>query len=29
MFTGIIEELGEVTAVEQLADASRFRLRGP
>ncbi|MEV1046594.1 riboflavin synthase [Streptomyces sp. NPDC049916] len=29
MFTGIIEELGEVTAVEQLTDASRFRLRGP
>ncbi|MFF8556815.1 riboflavin synthase [Streptomyces sp. NPDC015501] len=29
MFTGIIEELGEVTAVEPLADASRFRLRGP
>ncbi|MFB6529679.1 riboflavin synthase [Streptomyces sp. NPDC056399] len=29
MFTGIVEELGEVTAVEQLEDASRFRLRGP
>ncbi|WP_424214832.1 riboflavin synthase [Streptomyces sp. BI20] len=29
MFTGIVEELGEVTAVEQLADAARFRLRGP
>ncbi|MEV7615913.1 riboflavin synthase [Streptomyces sp. NPDC089799] len=29
MFTGIVEELGEVTEVEQLADASRFRLRGP
>ncbi|MDH6227963.1 MULTISPECIES: riboflavin synthase [Streptomyces] len=29
MFTGIIEELGEVTAVERLADAARFRLRGP
>ncbi|MFJ9330399.1 riboflavin synthase [Streptomyces sp. NPDC101230] len=29
MFTGIVEELGEVTAVEELADASRFRLRGP
>ncbi|MEU3315885.1 riboflavin synthase [Streptomyces sp. NPDC048387] len=29
MFTGIVEELGEVTAVEQLAEASRFRLRGP
>ncbi|GAV40369.1 riboflavin synthase [Streptomyces acidiscabies] len=29
MFTGIVEELGEVTAVETLDDASRFRLRGP
>lgn len=29
MFTGIVEELGEVTAVEQLGDSSRFRLRGP
>ncbi|BFP56649.1 riboflavin synthase [Streptomyces fimicarius] len=29
MFTGIVEELGEVTAVERLSDASRFRLRGP
>ncbi|OKK15125.1 riboflavin synthase subunit alpha [Streptomyces sp. CB00455] len=29
MFTGIVEELGEVAAVEQLAQASRFRLRGP
>ncbi|MEU6979963.1 MULTISPECIES: riboflavin synthase [unclassified Streptomyces] len=29
MFTGIVEELGEVVAVEQLPDASRFRLRGP
>ncbi|MET9693794.1 riboflavin synthase [Streptomyces sp. NPDC006514] len=29
MFTGIVEELGEVTAVEQLEEASRFRLRGP
>ncbi|MFB7212276.1 riboflavin synthase [Streptomyces sp. NPDC056255] len=29
MFTGIVEELGEVTSVEKLADASRFRLRGP
>ncbi|WP_432160825.1 riboflavin synthase [Streptomyces sp. NRRL F-5630] len=29
MFTGIVEELGEVVAVEELADASRFRLRGP
>jgi riboflavin synthase len=29
VFTGIVEELGEVTAVESLGDASRFRLRGP
>jgi riboflavin synthase len=29
VFTGIVEELGEVVAVEQLTDASRFRLRGP
>jgi riboflavin synthase len=29
VFTGIVEELGEVTAVEKLDDASRFRLRGP
>ncbi|MEU8998221.1 riboflavin synthase [Streptomyces caniferus] len=29
MFTGIVEELGEVVAVENLGDASRFRLRGP
>ncbi|MEU7039608.1 riboflavin synthase [Streptomyces varsoviensis] len=29
MFTGIVEELGEVTAVEDLGDASRFSLRGP
>ncbi len=29
MFTGIVEELGEVTAFENLGDASRFRLRGP
>lgn len=29
MFTGIVEELGEIVAVEQLTDASRFRLRGP
>lgn len=28
MFTGIVEELGEVTAVEQLGDSCRFRLRG-
>ncbi|WP_327188646.1 riboflavin synthase [Streptomyces xinghaiensis] len=29
MFTGIVEELGEVAAVEDLGDSSRFRLRGP
>ncbi|MEU1624679.1 riboflavin synthase [Streptomyces sp. NPDC020096] len=29
MFTGIVEELGEVVAVEDLGDASRFTLRGP
>ncbi|MCX4821702.1 riboflavin synthase [Streptomyces sp. NBC_01142] len=29
MFTGIVEELGEVTAVENLGDSYRFRLRGP
>ncbi|MFC0598796.1 riboflavin synthase [Streptomyces palmae] len=29
MFTGIVEELGEVVAVENLEDSSRFRLRGP
>ncbi|WP_217165561.1 riboflavin synthase [Streptomyces sp. AC512_CC834] len=29
MFTGIVEELGEITAVEMLDDACRFRLRGP
>jgi riboflavin synthase len=29
VFTGIVEELGEITAVENLDDASRFRVRGP
>ncbi|MEV5510288.1 riboflavin synthase [Streptomyces orinoci] len=29
MFTGIVEELGEVVAVESLGDSSRIRLRGP
>ncbi|MFH9421999.1 riboflavin synthase [Streptomyces sp. NPDC017529] len=29
MFTGIVEELGEVAAVENLGDSSRFTLRGP
>ena len=29
MFTGLIEELGEVLSVEDLGDSSRIRLRGP
>ncbi|WP_285113950.1 riboflavin synthase [Leifsonia sp. fls2-241-R2A-40a] len=29
MFTGIIEELGEVTAVERTDDAARITVRGP
>jgi riboflavin synthase len=29
VFTGIVEELGEVVAVEELADASRLTVRGP
>ncbi|HEV7627291.1 MAG TPA: riboflavin synthase [Streptomyces sp.] len=29
MFTGIVEELGEVVAVDELPGAARFRLRGP
>jgi riboflavin synthase len=29
VFTGIVEELGEVVAVADLGDASRFTLRGP
>ncbi|WP_431784231.1 riboflavin synthase [Streptomyces chumphonensis] len=29
MFTGIVEELGEVTAIENLGDSSRLTLRGP
>ena len=29
MFTGIVEELGEVVAVEPLADAARLTVRGP
>jgi riboflavin synthase len=29
MFTGIVEELGVVTGVEELADAARLTLRGP
>ncbi len=29
MFTGIVEELGEVVGVDELPGAARFRLRGP
>nr|WP_202507504.1 riboflavin synthase [Amycolatopsis rubida] len=29
VFTGIVEEVGEVTAVEQLTDAARLTVRGP
>ena len=29
MFTGIVEELGEVTALEQLPDAARLTVHGP
>ncbi len=29
MFTGIVEELGTVVAVEPLADSARLRIRGP
>lgn len=29
MFTGIIEELGEITAVDRSADAARVTVRGP
>jgi riboflavin synthase len=29
MFTGIVEELGEITAVEEQSDAARFTVRGP
>ncbi|MBB0232369.1 riboflavin synthase [Streptomyces calidiresistens] len=29
MFTGIVEELGEVVAVERLENAARLRIRGP
>ena len=29
MFTGIVEELGEVTAWDELADAARITVRGP
>jgi riboflavin synthase len=29
VFTGIVEELGEITAVEEQSEASRFTVRGP
>ncbi|UGQ13047.1 riboflavin synthase [Yinghuangia sp. ASG 101] len=29
MFTGIVEELGEIVAVEQLGDSARLTVRGP
>ncbi len=29
MFTGIVEELGEVVALDELADAARLTVRGP
>ncbi|WP_415974770.1 riboflavin synthase [Rhodococcus sp. 077-4] len=29
MFTGIVEELGEIVAKEELPDAARFTVRGP
>lgn len=29
MFTGIIEELGEIVAIENLPDAARYTVRGP
>ncbi|MCF6386036.1 riboflavin synthase [Mycobacterium sp. MBM] len=29
MFTGIVEELGEIVGKEDLADAARFEIRGP
>lgn len=29
MFTGIVEELGEIVAVEKLADSARLTIRGP
>jgi len=29
VFTGIIEELGEVVSIEEIGDSSRIRLRGP
>ncbi|MFD7639285.1 riboflavin synthase [Kitasatospora sp. NPDC059795] len=29
MFTGIVEELGEVVSIEEIGESSRIRLRGP
>ena len=29
MFTGIVEERGEIIGREDLAEAARFRIRGP
>ena len=29
MFTGIVEELGEIVSVESLTDSARFTIRGP
>ena len=29
MFTGIVEELGEIVGAETLADAARFTVKGP
>ncbi len=29
MFTGIVEELGEVVALQELGDAARLTVRGP
>lgn len=29
MFTGIVEELGEIVATEQLGDSARLTIRGP
>ncbi|MFI6866349.1 riboflavin synthase [Nocardia sp. NPDC050406] len=29
MFTGIVEELGEIVAIDKLADAARITVRGP
>ncbi|MYV98427.1 riboflavin synthase [Streptomyces sp. SID3343] len=29
MFTGIVEELGEIVAIERLADSARITIRGP